>query len=105
MDYNNISIIKESLNYLNEEYNRIYNLNKNNNNNDNEQIINENKIKEFFCNEECYNKFIKIIKKIKNKELDLSKIDWSKYSDEKDKNLIVKLVTYYYNLGKNNISN
>ena len=100
MDDNNISFIKESLNKLHEEYNRIYNLNI-----DEEKNTNKNydEIKDFFCNDECYNKFIKIIKKMKNKELDLSKIDWSKYSDDKNKNIIVKLVTYYYNLGKNNI--
>ena len=100
MDDNNSSFIKESLNKLHEEYNRIYNLNI-----DKEKNINKNydEIKDFFCNDECYNKFIKIIKKMKNKELDLSKIDWSKYSDDKNKNIIVKLVTYYYNLGKNNI--
>ena len=101
-DNNNISFIKESLNRLNEEYNRIYNLNFDE---DKNMVKNDDKIKDFFCNDECYNKFIKIIKKMKNKELDLSKINWSKYSNDKDKNIIVKLVTYYYNLGKNNISN
>ena len=101
-DNNNISFIKESLNRLNEEYNRIYNLNFDE---DKNMFKNDDKIKDFFCNDECYNKFIKIIKKMKNKELDLSKINWSKYSNDKDKNIIVKLVTYYYNLGKNNISN
>ena len=101
-DNNNISFIKESLNRLNEEYNRIYNLNFDE---DKKMVKNDDKIKDFFCNDECYNKFIKIIKKMKNKELDLSKINWSKYSNDKDKNIIVKLVTYYYNLGKNNISN
>ena len=101
-DNNNISFIKESLNRLNEEYNRIYNLNFDE---DKNMFKNDDEIKDFFCNDECYNKFIKIIKKMKNKELDLSKINWSKYSNDKDKNIIVKLVTYYYNLGKNNISN
>ena len=101
-DNYNISFIKESLNRLNEEYNRIYNLNFDE---DKNMFKNDDEIKDFFCNDECYNKFIKIIKKMKNKELDLSKINWSKYSNDKDKNIIVKLVTYYYNLGKNNISN
>ena len=86
------SMIHSSLKKLNDFYNN--------------NILNKedkNKIKkEYFCNEECYNKFIKIIEKIKNKQLDYTKIDWSKY--EQSNNPIFKLVQYYYNLGLNSNS-
>ena len=56
--------------------------------------------KELFCCKECYDKFIKVAKKIKDNKIDLTKIDWGKYSNSQ--NIIVKLVTYYYNLGLQN---
>ncbi len=59
--------------------------------------------KEFFCCKECYDKFIKVIQKLKDKQIDLTKIDWGKYSSDSS-NIIVKLVTYYYNLGLQNSS-
>ena len=55
-------------------------------------------INEYFCNKECHDKFINVIKKFKENKVDLTKIDWEKYSSD-DSNIIVKLVTYYYNLG------
>ena len=58
-------------------------------------------INDYFCCKECYNKFINVIKKFKDKKVDLSKIDWGKYSSD-NTNIIVKLVTYYYNLGLQN---
>ena len=57
--------------------------------------------KEFFCCKDCYDKFIKVIEKLKNNQVDLTKIDWGKYSLDSS-NIIVKLVTYYYNLGLQN---
>ena len=59
--------------------------------------------KEFFCCKECYDKFIKVIQKLKDNQIDLTKIDWGKYSSDSS-NIIVKLVTYYYNLGLQNSS-
>lgn len=58
-------------------------------------------IKDYFCCKECYDKFINVIKKFKDKKVDLTKIDWEKYSSD-NSNVIVKLVTYYYNLGLQN---
>ena len=75
-------------------------------NNNNNKIQNEVKLfedkfnKDYFCCKECYDKFIKVVKKIKDNKIDLTKIDWGKYSDSS--NIIVKLVTYYYNLGLQN---
>ena len=64
--------------------------------------INDNDfIKNYFCCKECYDKFIKVIKKLKDNKIDLSKIDWGKYPADSS-NIIVKLVTYYYNLGLQN---
>ena len=60
-------------------------------------------IKIYFCCDDCYNKFIRVIKKIKDENIDLTKIDWNKYSPDSS-NIIVKLVTYYYNLGLQNSS-
>lgn len=60
-------------------------------------------IKNYFCCDDCYNKFIRVIKKIKDENIDLTKIDWNKYSPDSS-NIIVKLVTYYYNLGLQNSS-
>ena len=71
-----------------------YNLEKNNKEND--SFINE-----YFCCKECYNKFLKVLKKFKDNKVDLTKIDWGKYSSD-NSNIIVKLVTYYYNLGLQN---
>ena len=58
-------------------------------------------INEYFCCKECHDKFINVIKKFKENKVDLTKIDWEKYSSD-DSNIIVKLVTYYYNLGLQN---
>ena len=58
-------------------------------------------IKNYFCCRECHDKFIKVIKKLKENKIDLSKIDWGKYTSD-TQNIIVKLVTYYYNLGLQN---
>ena len=75
--------------------------NKNKNKIKNEvKQIEDNFNKDFFCCKECYDKFIKVVKKIKDNKIDLTKIDWGKYSDSS--NIIVKLVTYYYNLGLQN---
>ena len=59
-------------------------------------------IKEYFCCRECYNKFLIVINKLKNNKIDLTKIDWGKNSSASPNNTIVKLVTYYYNLGLEN---
>ena len=77
----------------------------NNNNNKNKikngvKQLEDNFSEEFFCCKECYDKFNKVVKKIKDNKIDLTKIDWGKYSDSS--NIIVKLVTYYYNLGLQN---
>ena len=66
-----------------------------------EKNNNDNFDKDFFCCQECYDKFIKVVKKLKDNKVDLTKIDWGKYSNETN-NIIVKLVTYYYNLGLQN---
>ena len=66
-----------------------------------EKKNNDNFDKDFFCCQECYDKFIKVVKKLKDNKVDLTKIDWGKYSNETN-NIIVKLVTYYYNLGLQN---
>ena len=71
--------------------------NENNDGHNNEDYF----IKNYFCCDDCYNKFIKVIKKIKDENVDLTKIDWNKYSPDSS-NIIVKLVTYYYNLGLQN---
>ena len=72
--------------------------------NDFEGNINDNFTKEFFCCKECYDKFIEVMKKIKENKIDLTKIDWGKYGNDSS-NIIVKLVTYYYNLGLQNSNN
>jgi hypothetical protein len=69
--------------------------------NNNEGVEGEYFIKDYFCCKECYDKFINVIKKFKEKKVDLTKIDWGKYSSD-NSNIIVKLVTYYYNLGLQN---
>ena len=66
------------------------------NNKENNSFMNE-----YFCCKECYNKFLNVIKKFKDNKVDLTKIDWGKYSSD-NSNIIVKLVTYYYNLGLQN---
>jgi len=53
-----------------------------------------------FCNEECRIKFQKILKKLKNGEIDFNKINWSQ-KEGQDFNLIQNLVNYYYNVGYN----
>ena len=58
-------------------------------------------INDYFCCKECHDKFIKVLKKFKDNKVDLTTIDWGKYSSD-NSNLIVKLVTYYYNLGLQN---
>ena len=73
---------------------------KNNWKNEEEKKSKDNFDKELFCCKDCYDKFIKVAKKIKDNKIDLTKIDWGKYSDSQ--NIIVKLVTYYYNLGLQN---
>ena len=94
--------INKSFNYLlnliGKESNdtNINNINESSSNDNNNSFIND-----YFCCNECYNKFIKAIKKFKEKKVDLTKIDWNKYSSN-DSNIIVKLVTYYYNLGLQN---
>ena len=105
MDANNI--LNENDNYtINNSFNYLLNLfdkesnddiNISNKSNDNENSF----IKDYFCCKECYDKFIKVIKKFKEKKVDLTKIDWGKYSSD-NSNIIVKLVTYYYNLGLQN---
>ena len=74
----------------------------NNKNNIKKEVkqLEDNFSEDFFCCKECYDKFIKVVKKIKDNKIDLTKIDWGKYSDSS--NIIVKLVTYYYNLGLQN---
>ena len=89
---------------INKSFNYLINLIEKESNdvkNNNEGVEGEYFIKDYFCCKECYDKFNKIIKKFKNNEVDLTKIDWEKYSSD-DSNIIVKLVTYYYNLGLQN---
>ena len=98
----------ESNNKINDSFNYLLSLlekGEDNFNDKSENKIEENSfINDFFCNKECYNKFINIIQKFKEKKIDLTKIDWGKYSSNDD-NIIVKLVTYYYNLGLKNSNN
>lgn len=66
--------------------------------NDNTQNkMKKNPLKNYFCNEECYKKFLRVIDRLKNNQIDISKINWSQYQNSD--NLIANLVTYYYNLG------
>jgi hypothetical protein len=66
-----------------------------------------------FCNENCYEKFSNIVKKLKLGEVDLNKINWSSSSSNigensdstKTENLIQNLVNYYYSLGYNQAIN
>ena len=105
MDANNI--LNENDNYtINNSFNYLLNLFSKESNDDinilNKSNDKENSfIKDYFCCKECYDKFIKVIKKFKEKKIDLTKIDWGKYSSD-NSNIIVKLVTYYYNLGLQN---
>lgn len=50
-----------------------------------------------FCNELCQVKYEKILTKIKNGEIDINKLNWTK--DVGGQNLIQNLVNYYYNAG------
>ena len=58
-------------------------------------------INDYFCCKKCHDKFINVLNKFKDNKVDLTKIDWGKYSSD-NSNIIVKLVTYYYNLGLQN---
>ena len=99
----------ENINTIHKSFTSLVNLfekgKKNNNNKKEEKKLNklddDDFIKNYFCCKECYDKFIKVIQKLKDNKIDLSKIDWGKYSADSS-NIIVKLVTYYYNLGLQN---
>ena len=74
---------------------------KEKNNKNEEKQLDDNFRKEFFCCNKCYDKFIKVVNNIKNNKINLTKIEWEKYSSDLQ-NIIVQLVTYYYNLGLQN---
>lgn len=57
-----------------------------------------NKHQQYFCNNECREKFNKVIEKIKNKEIQLDKIDISQSTGEDD-NIIANALLYYYQSG------
>jgi phosphopantetheinyl transferase (holo-ACP synthase) len=76
----------------------------NNNNNNNEFIT------KYFCNKECYDKFISVINKIKHNNINLNNIDWTQFqntsnggdnnnNNNNSNNIIANLIIYYYNLG------
>ena len=90
---------------INKSFNYLVNLIEKESNNNKIEIKSNDKedsfINDYFCCKECHDKFIKVLKKFKDNKVDLTKIDWEKYSSD-NSNIIVKLVTYYYNLGLQN---
>ena len=90
---------------INKSFNYLVNLIEKESNNNNIEIKSNDKedsfINDYFCCKECHDKFIKVLRKFKDNKVDLTKIDWEKYSSD-NSNIIVKLVTYYYNLGLQN---
>lgn len=86
---------------INESFNYLVNLIEKGSNDNLNKEEDDPFISEYFCCKECHDKFINILKKFRDNKIDLTKIDWEKYSSN-DSNVIVKLVTYYYNLGLHN---
>jgi hypothetical protein len=75
---------------------KLVNVCEGNNYNDNEFIM------KYFCNKECYDKFISVINKIKHNNINLNNIDWTQFqntSNDNNNNIIANLIIYYYNLG------
>ena len=64
-----------------------------------EKEVEEKLIKEYFCDSECYKKFLGVAKKIKTGALDMSKVNFNEYHNTN--NIISNIATYYYNLGLN----
>ena len=61
---------------------------------------------ENFCDDECYNKFTKVMQKIKSGEVDINKINWSDVKEkevgvQQSSNLVQNLVNYYFTMGYN----
>lgn len=67
------------------------------NNSDSNQsnLKSDDSLNQFFCDEECYHKCLRVIKKLKTNSIDMSKINWNDSPDNK----ISQIVSYYYNLG------
>lgn len=57
-------------------------------------------LKQYFCDEQCYYKFLRVIEKFKKNSIDMSKINWN----ESPENKISQIVSYYYNLGLSQLS-
>jgi hypothetical protein len=56
-----------------------------------------------FCDNECQYKFTEIMKKIKEGQIDINKIDWTsvRNTNVENQNLVQNLVNYYYTQGYN----
>jgi hypothetical protein len=59
------------------------------------EVPNNNFIDDNFCNKECYNKFLNLLAKIKNKEIDINNLNLS----DSQNNLLANMLLHYYNSG------
>lgn len=64
------------------------------------EIKNDGSLKQYFCDQQCYHKFLRVIEKLKTNSIDMSKINWN----ENPENKISQIVSYYYNLGLSQLS-
>lgn len=55
----------------------------------------------FFCNKQCEGKFLKVLKKIQEGNIDLNKLKWNEAEDNFFRNILVQ----YYNMGLNTVTN
>lgn len=112
--YNNpnsykFSINKIDVNLINERnYNFHIEENYTLNNKNNLELLNNKKnsdelLKQNFCDDHCHDKFIKIMKKIKEGKIDINKIDWTANisNNQENQNLFQNLINFYYTQGYN----
>lgn len=112
--YNNPNIYKFSINKIDvnfiNERNYNFNIEENYilNNKNNLKLLNNKKnsyelLKQNFCDNNCYDKYIKIMKKIKEAKIDINKIDWTANisNNQENQNLFQNLINFYYTQGYN----
>ena len=85
---------KNERSLIHESLMKIVNYYNNSDSNQSELKIDDS-LKQYFCDEQCYHKFLRVIEKLKTNSIDMSKINWNDSLDNK----ISQIVSYYYNLG------